>query len=392
MKFAGKLLFILVAVALASGAALDPVPGRITDRYDTEKGSIQVETIATGLQFPWSVAFLPDGTALVTEKPGRLRHVSGHKLSAPIKGVPNVHYDRQGGLLEVAVDPDFAQNSIIFLTYAEPDETGTISGTAVARARLVLDDNPRLEDLKVIFSLPKKSELSVHFGSRIVFADDGTMFITIGDRYISEEKGIGMRAQDPFDPAGSVIRLNRDGSIPVDNPFADGKKAHPAIWSIGHRNPQGAVWNKATKSLWTVAHAARGGDEINHPEAGKNYGWPIITYGINYNGEKIGIGTHKEGMEQPVYYWDPSIAPSGMVWYDGAAFPDWQGNLLVGALKDEMIVRLELKDGKVVHEERLLATKYGRIRDVRQGPDGYLYFVTDERKGKLYRVSPAATD
>ena len=390
MKSIGKIAGLCLAVLFAGGAALEPLPGRVSDHYQTEKGDVEVQTIATGLQFPWSVAFLPDGTALVTEKPGRLRHVSGNTLSAPIKGVPKVHFDRQGGLFEVAVDPDFKKNSTIFLTYAEPDEAGAISGTAVARARLVLDGDPRLEDFEVIFSLPKKSELSIHFGSRIVFAPGGTMFVTVGDRYISEEKGLGMRAQDPFDPAGSVLRLNKDGSIPADNPFADGKQAHPAVWSIGHRNPQGAAWNKDTNSIWTVSHAARGGDEINHPEAGKNYGWPVITYGVNYNGDKIGIGTHKEGMEQPVYYWDPSIAPSGMVWYDGAAFPDWHGNLLVGALKDEMIVRLELKDGKVVHEERMLATKYGRIRDVRQGPDGYLYFVTDERKGKLYRIKPAS--
>ncbi|MFC7050798.1 PQQ-dependent sugar dehydrogenase [Emcibacter nanhaiensis] len=390
MGSVGKIAYLLLAVLFVGGAALEPLPGRVADHYQTENGNVEVETIATGLQFPWAVAFLPDGSALVTEKPGRLRHVSGHRLSAPIKGVPMVHYDRQGGLLDVAVDPEFDKTGTIFLTYAEPDESGAVSGTAVARARLVLDENPRLEDFKVIFSLPKKSELSIHFGSRIVFADDGTLFVTVGDRYISEEKGLGMRAQDPFDPAGSVLRLNKDGSIPADNPFADGKKAHPAIWSIGHRNPQGAVWNKDTHSLWTVAHAARGGDEINHPEAGKNYGWPIITYGVNYNGEKIGVGTHKEGMEQPVYYWDPSIAPSGMVWYDGAAFPAWHGNLFVGALKDEMIVRLELKDGKVVHEERMLQSKYGRVRDVRQGPDGNLYFVTDERKGKLYRIKPAA--
>ncbi|WP_321390954.1 PQQ-dependent sugar dehydrogenase [Emcibacter sp.] len=389
MKSVGKLLFVFVTVAITSGAGLEPLPGRIADHYETEKGAIEVEVIASGLEFPWAIAFLPDGSALVTEKPGTLRHVNGHKVSAPVKGVPKVHYDRQGGLLDVVVDPDFGKNQTIFFTYAEPNEDGTIAGTAVARARLVLGSTPHLEDLKVIFSLPKKSELSVHFGSRIVFADDGTLFVTIGDRYISEEKGIGMRAQDPFDPAGSVIRINKDGSIPADNPYADGKSAHPAVWSIGHRNPQGAVWNKQTNSLWTVAHAARGGDEINHPEAGKNYGWPIITYGVNYNGEKIGIGTHKEGMEQPVYYWDPSIAPSGMVYYDGKAFPDWQGNLLVGALKDEMIVRLELKDGKVVHEERMLQSKYGRIRDVRQGPDGYLYFVNDVRKGKLLRIRPA---
>ena len=236
--------------------------------------------------------------------------------------------------------------------------------------------------MKVIFTQSNKTGSEVHFGSRIVLAPDNSLFITVGDR------GDRRRAQDPFDHAGSIIRVYRDGSVPLDNPFADGKKGLPEIWSIGHRNPQGATWNPVTNSLWTIAHGARGGDEVNHPEAGKNYGWPVISFGRNYGGSKIGEGTHKPGMEQPVYFWDPSIAPSGFAFYNGDAFPNWKGNLFVGALKYQLLARLELTNGKIKKEERIFTGVFGRIRDVRQGPEGFLYLLTDEFPGALIRVKP----
>tara|TARA_B100001939_G_scaffold337982_1_gene343025 strand:+ start:8796 stop:9992 length:1197 start_codon:yes stop_codon:yes gene_type:complete len=363
---------------------LVPSPAYPVQTFQTEDYSVRVETITSRLRFPWAMDFLPDGSAVVTEKPGTMRHLSGNKLSKPFAGVPEVKYAGQGGLLDVAVDPDFAKNQLIFFSYAEPAEEGRLAGTAVARARLILGEAPRLEDVHVIFRMNRKTDKTHHYGSRITIAPDGTLFVTLGDR------GEWDRAQDPFDHAGAVIRINKDGSIPADNPFADGRQAAPEIWSIGHRNAQGAAWNKGAGMLWTVAHGARGGDEINEPRAGRNYGWPVITYGRNYNGEKIGIGTHKEGMEQPLYYWDPSIAPSGMAYYDGAAFPRWRGNIFVGALKDEMLVRLEFREDKVVKEERLLQGQYGRIRDVVQGPDGYIYFLTDEKRGKVLRLRPAS--
>ena len=239
-----------------------------------------------------------------------------------------------------------------------------------------------MRNTRVIFSQSKKTDSGRHFGSRIVIAPDNSLFLTVGDR------GDGDRAQNPFDHAGSVIRLNLDGSVPRDNPFFSGGHALTEIWSTGHRNPQGAIWNPLTESIWTVSHGAKGGDEINHIAAGNNYGWPVISYGKHYWGAQIGEGTHKEGMKQPVYYWDPSIAPSGFAYYEGGAFPAWKGSLFVGALKFELIVRLELEKNRVVSEERLFANKFGRIRDIREGPGGYLYFLTDENPGQLYRVRP----
>ncbi len=354
-----------------------------TQTFKTEKYDVAVETVADGLSYPWSLAFLPDGAMLITEKTGALRHVTGDQVSAPIPGVPEVWVNRQGGLLDVVVDPDFATNQTIFFSFSEPSADRRTGGTAIARARLILDPAPRLEDVTIIFTQNKKTDSGHHFGSRIVIAPDGTLFFTIGER------GDGDRAQDPFDHAGSVLRINKDGTVPANNPFADGKKGAPEIWSIGHRNPQGAVLHKGTRTVWTVEHGARGGDEINHPQPGRNYGWPVISYGRHYWGGQIGVGTHKEGMEQPVYYWDPSIAPSGMAHYDGDKFPEWRGNLFIGALRGQLLARLELNGERVTHEERLFTDALGRIRDVRQGPDGYLYLLTDDRNGKLLRVRPS---
>lgn len=377
-QFTTICLTILIALSTATCSAESKVR-----EFTTEHHPIEIEIVADGLSYPWGIAFLPDSSSLITERTGSLRHLSSEGLSAPISGVPKVRAAGQGGLLDVAIDPKFEQNQTIYLSYSEPSEDGDEAGTAVARAHLIRAPTPHLKNVQVIFSQNKKSGGKRHFGSRLVITPDRKLFITQGDR------GDRPRAQDPFDHAGSIVRLNPDGSIPKDNPFADGTQAMREIWSIGHRNIQGATWHSGTESLWTVEHGARGGDEINHPRSGRNYGWPVISYGRHYRGTKIGEGTHKAGMEQPVHYWDPSIAPSGLAYYDGKAFPKWQGNLFIGALKDQMLVRLELEGERVVHEEHLLKEKFGRIRDVRQGPDGYLYLLTDSDNGKLLRIKPA---
>lgn len=350
--------------------------------HKSEHYTLNVETVVDGLERPWGLAFLPDGSFLVTERPGRIQHVKNGVLSKPVSGVPKVAATGQGGLLDIAISPDFETSKQIFFSFSEPAEDSNLRGTALARARLELTPEPNLQDLKIIFRQNRKTGTSRHFGSRIVFRPDGTLFLTIGDR------GDRPSAQDPFDHAGSILRLNPDGSVPADNPYADGKDAAAEIWSIGHRNPQGAGLHPQTKDLWTVEHGARGGDEINRPRQARNYGWPDISFGRHYSGSKIGAGSQKDGLEQPVYYWDPSIAPSGLTFYDSDIFSKWRGNLFVGALKYRMLVRLELADGKVQREERMLEGVFGRIRDVRQGPKGYLYLLTDEPDGKILRLEP----
>jgi glucose/arabinose dehydrogenase len=325
------------------------------------------------------MAFLDDGRLLVTERPGRLRYITDDgALSAPIQGVPEVFASGQGGLLDVALDPEFKDNQLVYLSYAEADKDG--ASTAVGRGRLA---GSRLEGFEVIFRQMPRASGGRHFGSRLVFAPDGRLFITIGDR------GERDRVQDLSIHRGQVIRVEPDGSVPGDNPFVGKDGYRPETWSHGHRNPQGAALHPGTSKLWTVMHGARGGDEINIPEAGRNYGWPVITYGRDYNMLPIGEGTHKEGMEQPVYYWDPSIAPSGMDFYTGDRFPEWRGSLLVGALKSRMLVRLILEGEKVVAEERMLADLGERIRQVRQGPEGYVYLLTDSPDGRLLRLEPS---
>ena len=295
--------------------------------------------------------------------------------------MPQVAARGQGGLLDVALDPRFADTRLVYLSYAEPGEGGT-AGTAVARGRL---DADRLQDVRVIYQQQPKVQAGNHFGSRLVFARDGTLFVTQGDRFSYREQ-----AQDLSSGLGKIVRIHPDGSIPRDNPFVGRTGARPEIWSFGHRNVQAAALDPRTGQLWTVEHGARGGDELNHPEAGKNYGWPVITYGVDYSGAKIGEGTAKPGMEQPVYYWDPVIAPSGMEFYTGDAYPGWKGSVFVGSLRPGLLVRLSLENGRVTREERYLGDLGARIRDVQQGPDGLLYLLTDARNGQLLRLEPAS--
>ncbi len=342
---------------------------------------LKLVTVAGNLDHPWSLAFMPDGRMLVTERSGQLRIIgAGGRVSKPVKGVPKVYSGGQGGLLDVILDPEFRSNRTIYLSYAEPGPGG--AGTAVARATLSGD---RLTGLKVLFRQAPKSRGGRHFGSRLVIARDGTLFITVGER------GERRRAQDTTVNRGQIVRIHRDGRIPKDNPFVGKAGVRPEIWSYGHRNPQGAALHPVTGKLWTVEHGARGGDEINIPRPGRNYGWPVIAYGRHYSGGRIGEGTRKQGMEQPVYYWDPSIAPSGMAFYTGDRFPAWKGNLFVGALSFRLLSRLVLEGEKVVREERLFEPLGERIRDVRQGPDGYLYLLTDSSDGRLLRIEPAGS-
>lgn len=365
----------IVAIVWATLVAAAPD----AQEFKTEKGQIRVTTVATGLEHPWGLAFLPDGRMLVTERPGRLRIVGADgTLPAPVKGIPEVYETGQGGLLDVALDPRFADNRLVYLSYSEPD--GNVAGTAVARGKFTGDC---LEEVEVIFRQQPKVSGPNHWGSRLVFAPDGTLFITLGERYQRD------RSQNLDEHLGKLVRINPDGSVPKDNPFVGRDGVRPEIFSFGHRNMQGAALHPRTQRLWIVDHGARGGDEINIPEPGKNYGWPIITFGRDYSGQKIGEGTSKPGLELPIYYWDPSIAPSGMTFYTGDRFPAWQGDLFVGALAGQLLTRLELEGTRVVHEERLLKELGERIRDVRQGPDGLLYLLTDASDGRVLRIEQA---
>ncbi len=372
----------LAVIALAWSAVAGPAQAAQTGAPVAEKTSVKVETVAKGLENPWGLQFLPDGRMIVTERPGRIRIVGKDgKLSAPVAGVPKVHARGQGGLLDIRLAPDFSSSGTVFFSYAEPNGDGS-SQTAVARAKLMLDGDKggSLSDLKVIFRQKPAQTTSHHYGSRIVPAPDGTLFITTGDR------GTGDLAQQADTTVGKVIRINTDGSPAAANPKKQGWA--PEVWSIGHRSVQGAALD-ASGQLWTVEHGARGGDELNRPEAGRNYGWPVITYGRNYNFMKIGEGTAKAGLEQPVYYWDPSIATSGLAIVAGDMFSAWKGNFLVGGLSGARIARLVLKDGAVVAEEVLLGDEGKRIRDIREGPDGAIYALVDEDKGEILRLTPA---
>jgi glucose/arabinose dehydrogenase len=367
-------LFALLLLSTSCNAS-----GQEKRLYQTSAGNLQLTTVARGLDHPWGMAFLSDGRMLVTERPGRMR-IAGPdgRLSAPLGGVPKVHASGQGGLLGVALDPAFAKNRRIYFAYAEPGEGG--AGTAVARARL---GEGRLEEVSVIFRQRPKVGGSNHFGSRLVFGRDGILFVTLGER------NQGERSQKFDEHLGKIVRINADGSVPRDNPFIRRSGTLPEIWSYGHRNIQGATLHPGTGTLWIADHGAQGGDEVNIPRPGRNYGWPVITYGVDYGGGKIGEGTRKEGMEQPVHYWDPSIAPSGMVFYSGDRYPGWRGDLFVGSLKFGLVSRLDMDGNRVVREERLFEDYDPRIRDIVQGPDGLFYLLTDESDGEIVRVEPA---
>ena len=339
---------------------------------------VTAQPVATGLVHPWGLVFLPDGRMLVTERPGRLRIVDKDgKLSAPLSGVPDVYARGQGGLLDVALSPRFASDQLVYLSFSEPGEGG--AGTAVARGRLAGNG---LEQVQVIWRQTPKVESPNHWGSRLEFGKDGTLFVTTGDRFRFRE-----RVQDLGSTIGKVVRINADGSIPSDNPFVKREGARPEIWSYGHRNLQGAALDPASGQLWTLEHGARGGDELNRPQPGRNYGWPVITYGVDYSGVRIGEGAARAGMEQPVYYWDPVIAPSGAVFYTADAYPGWKGSLFVGSLSPGGLVRLTLEGDQVRREERYLAD-IGRVRDVVQGPDGLLYLLIDASNGSIQRLVP----
>lgn len=353
-----------------------------------DSAAYDVQTVASGLDSPWGFELLPDGRFLVAERPGRLRIVAADgSVSAPVRGLPAVMSEGQGGLLDVALDPGFAGNQTIYWSYAEPREGG--NGTTLAKGRLVEGAaGASLEDVRVIFRQMPTFQSNLHFGSRIVFRGDGTLFLTVGERGLPA----GMvQSQDLGSHFGKVMHLNSDGTVPADNPFIGRNDARAEIWSWGHRNVQAATLDTETGRLWTIEHGPRGGDELNRPEPGRNYGWPVISYGINYNGDKIGEGiTARDGMEQPVYYWDPVIAPSGMIVYRGAKFPQWQGSIFVGALGGMKLVRLQMDGERVAGEEWLLQERNLRIRDVQQGPDGAIYVVADGPNSPLLRIVPKA--
>lgn len=374
----------LLFAALAAGSALFALPTFAqTVTATTDDGiALRATSVASGLANPWGLEVLPDGALLVTERDGRMRIVRDGTASRPLDGLPDIASGGQGGLLDVALAPDFEQTREVFFSFSEPGAGG--SGTAVAKGVLNQDDAdaPRLDDVETIFSMQPKSGGGRHFGSRVVFAPDGTLFITIGDR------GERPRAQVMDDHAGSVVRINRDGSVPADNPFIGQDGVAPELWTKGHRNAQGADIDPATGALWTVEHGARGGDEINRPQAGLNYGWPEISYGRHYSGMRIGQGTEAPGFEQPLYVWDPSIAPSGLAIYDGAMFPEWQGDILVGALRAQLLSRLERDaNGNITGEEQLFEGDLGRIRDIEIAPNGSLLLAIDADPGRIIEVT-----
>ncbi len=351
---------------------------------ERKSAAFDVTVFADDIRGGWAFEFLPDGRILLAEKPGNLRVVAlDGVLSPPIDGLPRVATGGQGGLLDVALDPEFGSNSFVYWSYSEPRAGG--NGTTLAKAKLVLaSSGNRLEAVQVLFRQLPTFDSKLHFGSRIVFGKDGKLFLTTGER---SDPVTRVGAQDLATHLGKVIRINRDGSVPADNPFVGRPGAAPEVWSFGHRNPQGATLD-AEGRLWTIEHGPRGGDELNLIRKGANYGWPVITYGIEYDGRKIGEGiTAKTGLEQPVYYWDPVIAPSGMTFYDGDMFPEWKGNLFIAGLVDMKLVRLEFAGDKVIGEEWLLRDRRQRIRDVKQASDGSLYVLTEAGDGAILRLS-----
>ena len=374
---------VLKSAPIAVLAFAMAAPTLAQESAESSVGPLIATVVAEGLEHPWALAFLPDGRFLVTERPGRLVIVDNGVISPPIAGVPEVEARGQGGLLDVALAPNFAETGRIYLSFAEPAHAAGLqrgSGTAVMAARLVLDgDGGRLEEARVIFRMNNFDNSNRHYGSRLVVAQDGSLFVTLGDR------GTMDRAQDGADLAGGVARVAAEGGVPSDNPQLEGWAAE--FWSIGHRNPQGATL-RADGALFVVEHGAQGGDELNLVESGKNYGWPVITYGRDYSGLPIGVGQEQAGMEQPLHYWDPSISPSGLAFYSGALIPEWEGDMLTGGLSGQMLVRLGMEGDAVIEEERLFEGQLGRIRDVRVDAEGAIYLLTDAQNGRLLRVVP----
>ena len=377
----------MIGIALGGGAVLAAAlwPGEVAradEVYRSQQHSFRVVTVASGLAHPWGMTFLPGGEMLVTERDGRLRLVRDGELAPkPISGLPRMFVSGQGGLLDVTLDPDYDDNGLIYFSYAG-GRPGN-AGTEVARGRLDLEAMA-LEDVETIFAVEPKTPGSAHYGSRLQFHPDGTLYITLGDRYSYMDE-----AQSVENHLGSIVRINPDGSVPEDNPFVGRGDAKPEIYTYGNRNVQGIALRPGTATIWAHEHGPRGGDELNILKAGANYGWPEITYGIDYSGAIISEKTEAPGMEQPVVYWDPSIAPSGMTFYDGDKFPEWRGDIFLGALAHRHLRRLEMDGDQVVGQEELLGELNARIRDVAEGPDGLLYVLTDASDGRILRLDPA---
>lgn len=392
MRTSNLWTFLLLLPALAACQRHDAPPpqrephavaGAVPTRYASEEAEFTVTEVVAGLEHPWSLAFLPDGDMLVTERPGRLRRIGRDgRVSAPITGVPAVYVEGQAGLLDVALSPGFATDGLVYLAFAEPNLRGNLCGTAVARGRLQDD---RLLDVEVIYRQEPKLSAGTHVGARLVFDDSGHLFVTQGENRVAAEA-----AQQLDKLQGKLVRIQPDGAVPKDNPFVDRKDARPEIWSYGHRNMQGAALHPVTRRLWTSEHGPMGGDELNIPEPGRNYGWPVITDGVDYSGQPVpgSVGRTAPGMEAPHHAWPKSPGLSGMLFYGGKAFPAWRGDLFLGALATSELIRLRLDGDRVVHEERLLGDRGQRIRDVREGPDGAIWLLVDADDGKLLRLDP----
>lgn len=387
-----SMVLLLLALAACQRNAPPPAPtveprwvADATPRaYASEKAAFSVTELVTGLEHPWGLAILDNGDLLVTERPGRLRRIGRDgSVSAPISGVPRPYVDGQAGLLDVALSPRFGEDRLVYLAYAEPNLRGNLCGTAVARGRLAGD---RLEDVEVIYRQEPKLSAGTHVGARLAFDDAGNLFVTQGDNRVAAEA-----AQQLDKLQGKLVRIRPDGTVPPDNPFTGRDGARPETWSYGHRNMQGAAVHPVSRRLWTSEHGPMGGDEINIPLPGRNYGWPVVTHGLDYNGKPVpgSVGKSAPGMEAPHHVWEKSPGLSGMLFYGGAAFPEWRGNLFLGALATSELIRLELDGDRIVHEERLLTDRGQRIRDVREGPDGAIYLLVDAADGKILRLSPA---